>query len=107
MHGCSAWQAEGESGAVARSAFASQFTMHGQDELFYDAQSQAGGRLASRRSCRKSTVAVEHASLIAFAEPGPFILNLAFDVPGSRRADGEANLLARRRKLDGVGQEII
>ena len=103
----SARQAEGEGGAVARRAFASQFTVHRQHELLDDAQAQAGGRLASRGPRRKAAIAAEHPGLIVLAEPGPFILNLAFDVPGARRAHRDANLLAGRRKLDGVGQEII
>src|SRR6267154_4279583 len=107
MRDGNAWQAEGEGGAVARGDFASQFAMHGEHEFFYDAQSQAGGGLASGGSGRKAAIAAEHASLVVFAEPRPFILNLAFDVPGARRTDREANVLARRRKLDGVGQQIF
>src|SRR5208282_2129277 len=96
-------QAEGEGGAVARGAFASQFTPHGQHELLDDAQTQPGGRLASGGPSRKTAIAAEHAGPIVLAEPWPFILDLAFHVPGPRRADREANLLAGRRELDGVG----
>src|SRR5689334_15818534 len=86
-------QAKGEDGAVAQRAFASQFPVHGQHELFNDAQTEAGGGLASRGTRRKAAIAAEHAGFIVFAEPGPFILHLAFDVPDPWRAEGEANLL--------------
>src|SRR5512135_2514807 len=100
-------QAEGEGGAVARRAFASQFPMHRQHELLDNAQAQAGGRLTSSGPSGEATIAAKHATFIVCAEPGPFILNLAFDIPRARGADREADLLAGRRKLNGIRQEII
>src|ERR1039458_1183770 len=107
MRDGSAWQAKGKGGAVARRAFTRQFSVHGNHELLDDAQTETRGRLASRGPRRKACIAVEHPRLVLFAEPGSFVLYLAFDVSFARRANCDANLLSGRRELDGVGQEII
>src|ERR1022692_3703649 len=101
------WRASSMSGSR-------RVTLHGvrMDHMLGGRQGECG-RVEKRRSSAlaasgprgKACITAEHPSLIVLGEPGPFILDLAFDVPGARRADRETNLLAGRRKLDGVGQE--
>ena len=91
-----AGQTESEGSAAACRAFAGEFTVHGQHELFDDTQTEAGRRFAAGGPRRKPAIAAEHVRLVLLGETWTFILDLTFDIPGAWLADRNTNLFAGR-----------